>query len=184
MDAGLKALRRVREDYPDAFLAGGYLRDLVACLEPKDIDIFTFQPPLRDEIPVAESVEYPKDRIVGVSSRVGFEYPVQVIHLKPEMATTPEQVVSQFALGIQQIYYVNEVCALLPFAKDMHGKTFTVTYCESDGEAWKIGRKLFHLKNKFPGFSLVIPTEFSMFEKTLVAFMTWENGEAPLEAAP
>lgn len=187
MDAGLKALRRIREDYPDAFLAGGYLRDLVAGVEPKDIDIFTFKPALAAEAPVPPSdanAWYPMGRLTGVSLRSGFDYPVQVIHLNPDSAKTPEEAVAQFALGIQQIYYVNDVAALRPFAADMQGKTFTVTRCDSSGEAWSIGRKLFRLKDKFPGFTLAIPPQFAEHAHTIEYFMQGGDTTEQLELVP
>jgi hypothetical protein len=45
----LNALQRIRVNYPDAFIAGGFLRDLYHGVEPKDLDVFTFQLPKEEE---------------------------------------------------------------------------------------------------------------------------------------
>lgn len=147
----LHALQQIREDYPDAFIAGGYLRDLIHGKPSKDLDIFTFCQPRPDEVICPPNrIDYPLDRLFGIGER-GFPDlpPIQLVFCKPVPGRTnePETIVSMFALNFQQIFSPNgtDIRWLVPFQDALNTKQVQMVFCESVSEAVhmmvKIGNK-------------------------------------------
>lgn len=159
--AAVRVLGEVRQDYPDAFIAGGYLRDLYFEKTPKDLDIFTFQSLLEDEERVTGDVVYEENRLLAVANRTfNFDIPVQIIQINPSLAFgggTPHGAVSHFALGLQQIYYDGISYKITDaFLTDARNKTLTATHCTTWREANAIRRKVEQLKEKYPGYTPIL----------------------------
>lgn len=170
-------------DYPDAFLAGGYLRDRLLGLKPKDIDIFTFQPLLEGRTPQSfnsvNSAGGGEARVVCTESIIGgypaseFDpllggnlqpdpYPVQIIHLNPAgtHAPTRETAVLQFVFGIMQIVFdidTDQVLGTSAFSLDAQRRTFTVCRCNGNADAFFAMKKFQMLQPKFEGWTLMVP---------------------------
>lgn len=134
----LHALEEIRQWYPDAFIAGGCLRDLLHGAEPKDIDVFTFEAAvlrpgvrgLREMVKSGDAVFEPEDaklvdaydqaRVVEVEPMIEnwvVGAPVQIIHLRRKGeefamgdlgASTMLEAIQQFHLGICQIMLRND----------------------------------------------------------------------------
>lgn len=178
-------LKGIRKDYPDAFIAGGYLRDLFCKREPKDLDIFTWQMPKDEDMNYSTSGDsYGEDpRITCVINRPGFVFPTQIIVLDDN--TDREAVaVSQFMLGIQQIWIEGgpdgQLVWLPPFIKDIHQERFTVTRCTNEREAYSIARKLTSLEGKYgKPWVRAIPDQFAQYTEILAG-----NGIIRLSEAP
>lgn len=164
-------------DYNDAFLAGGYLRDRLLGLKPKDIDIFTFQPLLEGRTPQSfnsvNSAGGGEARVVCTEEIVGLygvdvqeaPYPVQIIHLNPAgtHAPTRETAVLQFVFGIMQIVYdvdSDQVLGTNAFSVDARRRTFTVCRCNGDADAFFAMKKYRMLQDKFDGWTLMVPRKW------------------------
>lgn len=181
--AACDMMRRLTGFQPhELFVGGGYLRDKYFGFEPKDIDFFTLNevPDIFQQSPLAVmSGNYMDDkdsidsegnrrRVLSVWDVDGGHYPIQLIQLNPDLASNVDEAVSQFALGIQQIYWHDDVLQVRePFENDRDCKTLTVTRCFSVWEASTIIGKLDQLKrDKFPDHAIVIPPEYQeLFEK-------------------
>lgn len=172
----LRALRTVREDYPDAFLAGGFLRDAAVGITPKDLDFFTFLPLKEDEKQDEKREPYADERILAVADRKipDVVFPVQIIQLSPEWGTTVEEQVAAFALGAQQAYYTgNTVQWSDAFADDLRDQTLTVTSCRNENEAKSVGFKVYSLDQRgYATWALQVPTEFQEYRHIIYHYAT------------
>jgi hypothetical protein len=165
--AAVTMLKIIRQDYPDAFLAGGFLRDTMLEVPPKDMDFFTFMTPKAEDQPEMDKKEYIDQRIDGVVKRKGWELPVDIIFLNSNV-DIPAVAVSQFALGIQQIWYDGIFLNRLPpFWDDMRYKRFSVQRCDSENEAFAIARKMTALEEKYPGWGRRIPERYKAYKEIL-----------------
>lgn len=181
-------------DYPDAFLAGGYLRDRILGITPKDIDIWTWKPLLEgrayttdsensvaaDDIGRIAGVE----RIIDVAELQAYRegltpdqpmcnYPVEIVHLHFELIRDIRTVVRTFAFGIQQIAYIaeeNTIWWSSMFDHDLLNLTMTVSRTQDKSEACSIHNKWKSLTtHRLKGWKLVIPKQFvGMYEEFCV----------------
>ena len=181
----LAILRNVKRQYPDAFLAGGFLRDMDFGIVPKDVDIFTWASVV-DEHPKFEidiDEHYSSDsRITFVAARPEFILPTDVVFLA-DGTENEAQAVALFALGIQQIYWgdvpgILELDEMLGseqgvikttnYNHDKENKCLTVRRCGTELEAGTIAAKVRKLQaGHFAGWPLVVPPEFEEFELIL-----------------
>lgn len=172
-------------DYGDAFIAGGYLRDRILGVKPRDVDIFTFMDLQAGRMFTSESdgqsdglgqhriagTERVVDPVVDLSPLC--KYRVEVIHLLPAMASRAKDAVAQFAFGIQQIMYdpiKDQILMSRQFQKDLDNKQMTVWRTIDEAEASNI----YHIKfeslrrsDRFPGWKMVIPKRFAWAYKLL-----------------
>jgi hypothetical protein len=174
----INALKLARQDYPDAFIAGGYLRDLYNGVEPVDVDLFTFAQPKEDEVDIGvnASEHYKVNRIVMVASRNMPDLDdVQIVFLDSEAVWRGNhdeesralviehraKAVGMFALGAQQIFYDGDtVYVTEAFKHDVLNRVFTVTFCEDENEAGCIVGKWNSLRRRYPGWRLKVPGQF------------------------
>jgi hypothetical protein len=177
-----EALMKVRELYPDAFLAGGYLRDRASGVFPTDLDFFTFLP-IREErkefITIADSagfglvekrltnVETFKDVDFTSADTFGAVFPAQIIHMNPEYAATPWTTISKFLFGAQQVFWAPDISGKTPYyLQDMQCHTFTVTRCDHAFDASSVAFKWLGtgnktgLKKRYSGWILRIPEKW------------------------
>jgi hypothetical protein len=183
IEQGLKILKQIQTDYPDAFIAGGFLRDLnIGLVQPKDLDIFTFCDPKGDEKDEGVEFEpfYNVQRVVFVGRRdiEGFDLPVQLIFLDKKLAHTPAAAVAQFALGIQQVWHTGDKWGWHHvFEEDRTFKRFTVTNCKDVDEGVAIMYKISSLQLRYPGWEAVIPDEFKPLIPGAVHILDWPEPE-------
>lgn len=190
LELAVNILSLVKHIYPDAFIAGGYVRDLDNDREPKDLDIFTFHPPFEDAClkgSMERDEEYHADsRIDCVSCFNEFKVPVDVIHLGA-VNSDQDEAIANFALGIQQAKFVIGLSAPEPFddliapkprwivqgteayKRDKENKTLTICRCATEPETYGIAAKISKLtQEKYAGWSVVIPIEFLPWSKILL----------------
>lgn len=55
-DYAKEVITRIRKDFPDAYIAGGYIRDLMLNMRPKDVDVFIEHNERVDEIFVSSQI--------------------------------------------------------------------------------------------------------------------------------
>lgn len=180
-----RALSLVRVDYPDAFLAGGYLRDRYMKIPPRDIDFFTFLPMIegRNEVSFDATQSQANDfRIDKVEreSRIDIALPIQIIHFSDEVKDSdPRTEVTHFLFGMQQILYDMErgfVDATEEFWDDIKNKTMTVCRCQGIADAIIGRRKYERLRERYPDWQLVVPERF----RELYAEPDWDTLGAKL----
>lgn len=174
-DAAKVALAWARRFYHDAFIGGGFLRDVYHGVEPKDIDVFTFAEEMRpggedmlddERIPRDEfEAIYGADRILFIERAVqlpGVDFPVQVIHLDKLSAVTPAEAVSQFMLGASQVWTEDGemIFATPAFHEDVRLQRFTVTYAECPHELQRTMQKVVSLQDRYPDHHLAVPARF------------------------
>lgn len=175
----------IRELYPDAFVAGGYLRDLDHGLEPKDLDIFTFlepKPSALIRLDLEKDEEYHGDaRINCVTGYSVFKVPVDVIHL--DAGADAHDAALNFALGLQQIWMTWNEAAGDPncvfsvpewkiyrsnqYIWDRQHQEMTVCRCSTKPEAISIYHKIKSLQVKYPHHTIVIPKQFEYYRDIL-----------------
>lgn len=193
----LEQLALAVEVYPDAFIAGGYLRDRLLGFKPKDIDIFTFEPladgreALKDGDAANSqgggpnritSVEQPIDVLDAQAGRA--LYPVQIIHLNSESAKSSREAVGQFAFGLMQILYDHQggyVDWTQAFKDDIDKQRFTVWRCNGSEDAFFIYKKYGHLSaSKFKKWPLCVPKKWAgIFEQYAKAGIDYKLVEDP-----
>lgn len=183
----------IKKQFPDAFIAGGFLRDLDNMHEPKDLDIFTFQPPMDYDIPTplleADETYHGDSRIIGVTRYDVFKIQVDVVHLLPlDGPDSQLEAVEHFALGIQQIMLKEtigggvfgansfEIVRTDQYIQDQTNRTLTVYRCSTAPEASGIGAKVKSLSPKYP-WTLVIPSEFTHYTEYLTGAKKYEYQE-------
>ncbi|MGZ5676849.1 MAG: hypothetical protein ACXWHC_18810 [Usitatibacter sp.] len=168
------ALSWAKTRYPDAFIAGGYLRDLALDRKPKDLDIFTWEVEIKGEgksmidhdgVDHDEWVAlYEGSRITDAEVPVtldGVSLPVQIVHLNRAVADNCQLVASQFMVGLSQLWSNGDrVWGTDAFFRDRADETFTVTRCEGHPEMQRILRKVASFNERYPTFGIVIPPEF------------------------
>jgi hypothetical protein len=137
--------------------------------EPKDIDIFVPNGAwdwnaLRAS-PMLGAAEYmERTEVEGIFDIPGFELPVQVIELCPGLSPMERVIAHDF--GICQVYSTGTGWgATEAFFRDRDNRTFTLTHCEDRKEFDRSMRRWNRLKDKFPGFSLVIQEEFLQYHQ-------------------
>lgn len=167
-----------REDYPDLFLAGGYLRDRFLQIPPKDVDFFTFRPPIQD----SERVPFDADRSGGGDIRIAevthggvcMEMPIQIIHFSRDIQPSdPRSEVEHFLFGMQQIVLDEErgfIDATEAFWRDIENRTMTVCRCANEKDASIGFNKYKSLLTRYPNWTLVVPTRFAGFYSPHVDF--------------
>lgn len=172
----MDSLDIVRGVYPDAFIAGGYLRDLHLGYKPKDVDFFTFLPPVDDSIlsPQGGPSDGDSDNTRVLAVETDFvkelaEVPIeffQIIHSAPFAG--PLEVVQRFCFGIQQIWYDKGwIGATDAYHDDRVRRRITVTRCASVDDAYAIRKKWFSLRDRFGDWPLYVPDQFQeMFDKS------------------
>jgi hypothetical protein len=179
------SLLEVRKLYPDAFLAGGYLRDRKVGVRPVDVDFFSFLPIRSDRTQYVshwDSADFGlvEKRLTGVESfgAVDFDVPVdllgvempraipvQIIHIDPVYSTTPAGVVSKFLFGAQQSFWMPDQLygKTEAYMYDMHNRCFTVTRCEHELDVsstwlkWEGTSAREGLSSRYRGWKLRVP---------------------------
>lgn len=177
VERGAEVVRKIRKVFPEAILAGGYLRDVLLGIEPKDMDIFVG--PKRAEhaddlcIRMAEEVgvgffqefnltyaSMEVNRIFSSGERLG-ECPIQVIELDK---VNPVDRVGEHDFGLCQVWHDGgSLCMTGHYARDMAWKICTLVHCENEHEHARSMRRWERLKEKLEplGFSLVDRTEWA-----------------------
>lgn len=179
-------LSEVRKIYPDAFLAGGYLRDRLLEVEPKDVDIFTFLSITKERegrlMQVSEASGGEDPRILYVEEHIGqmemdahlFSYPVQIIHFRQrkgegeegvsEVGTRAREEVANFMFGCQQIIWDvdhNVIDWTPTFERDVKNQTMTICRCIDEYDAYTAVNKWTELREKLQGWKLVVPQRYA-----------------------
>lgn len=162
IDEGLRALSFVRQFHPKAILAGGYLRDCLLGVQPKDIDIFVPHPGVYAQGRSAE--DYTGDsEVAGVVHVSGFALPVQVITLAPGLDV--EDRVLHHDFGICQVWHDGTDLHLTDnFRLDVLFRRFTLRHCESQREFYRSMSRWARIRERFDQFALHIPQRFARFE--------------------
>lgn len=181
---GLEVLKEIQKTFPDAILAGGYLRDAVMQGKPKDIDIFI---PYTEESVVESTVKVwrasellgarymPQQEVSRVwdtstydvlqeSSKLDYddliasiqsELQVQIIMLQKGM--TVESRINGYDFGICQIFTKGEeVFCTQEFLDDVNNKTCTLLVCEDETQFKRSMRRFERFKKKYFGLNLKI----------------------------
>jgi hypothetical protein len=171
--------------FPEAIVAGGFLRDSILGFQPKDIDIFISRRQGVRKEDLVESIgqalggtakiefnlsytNMEVDRIIEVGIP-GAPYPVQVIELGDSKA--PVDRVREHDFGLCQVwlgaYYGLD--ATPAFTTDRQNKTCTLTHCESLAEWQRSMRRWQRLSQKLVGYRLVDHTTWGRAAAGLLA---------------
>lgn len=172
-----RLLRKVQAVEPQAFIAGGCLRDLHMQRDVKDIDIFLkWSPGIEDrleealdmkmvtEIGEAQAYGASMQDVIGVLNgpNIG-KVPVQLVLLDGGRDWTPVTVIGRFDFGICQICYDrNRVEVTRDFVTDTTKSTYTLINSETEPRRRRsIRRYMRHTKpgGKYEGFKLVSRVE-------------------------
>lgn len=158
-------LSELQQDFPEAVIAGGCLRDLIHGVDIKDVDIFI---PNADKVQ-ADLDDYKLQHSTQIIRQVKRAYDdwdedvEEVFTLKIGSLTVdvigvsvePDQIISRFDFGLCQIQYDGiDVYYTKEFEKDYLTKTFTLL--NSDGEDCKRSFKRFKKfkDTKYPNHKL------------------------------
>lgn len=178
-------LEKVRVQYPDAFIAGGAVRDAIYKRQPRDIDVFTWLPLDQehhqlpqdnwidniDNLPLEDGTKE-SSRLINVSRYMMYdEYLddepnpfvdrglMQIVQVNPQAYEPGNMaaVVSQFGLSIQQAWYDGkEVFTLPAFDRSKRDNTVSITYCESAHEMVRLLRKVWRMTLRPPACGRLI----------------------------
>ncbi len=158
--------------FPEAIVAGGALRDLDNGQERsiKDIDVFVsdrsgYLAALIDALPdfayhlavpvhVAQYMEFE-----GVVSVHEFKYrdfpPVQIVVMKINRSTEPEDIIARHDFGICQIAFDGtKVYTTAAYQNDHRNHTFSIIRCRDDKDLARSLRRYDRLSKKYPGWDL------------------------------
>lgn len=166
------ALMAVRVVSPNAVVSGGYLRDTLNSVPPKDIDVFcgplsdgalkllnSMFPAMRQQVSeaAADYVFGSENRGVAAVWDLGIApegLPMQLIVVTPETAVL--DVFKRNDFGICQLQDDGETLTMTAAcAKDMAERTFTLVACENERERERSLRRWARLGEKYPDFKLV-----------------------------
>lgn len=169
-------LKRVRDIAPSAIVAGGYLRDRLNFVSPKDVDIFVEPLGLQQQFDLAKRFPLKKDTATQFLEYTGGEfsevcgvwslgiadgYSVQLI----EVDKAPEQRAREHDFGICQVYHDGtDLHVTDAFLKDHSERTFTLSHCESKAQFDRSMARYERLSMKYPSYPLVIPQEFQQWQ--------------------
>lgn len=166
----------VHAGFPEAIVAGGFLRDSLLDIEPKDIDVFignrnsmtsdclvaALSAALGGYVEVEFNVTYSAmevDRILAVDS-TAYPFPIQVIEMKPGLA--PVEHARKHDFGICQVWVGSHgLESTLDFISDKGSHTCTLVHCENEDEHARSMRRWERLKEKLVGFTLVDETPWA-----------------------
>jgi hypothetical protein len=165
----------VHAGFPEAIVAGGFLRDTLLGIEPKDIDVFIGNKTMTSEalvsalhealggyVKVEFDVTYSAmevDRILAVDSPA-YPFPIQVIEMKPGLS--PVEHARRHDFGICQVWIGSHgLDATIAFTEDRKRKLCTLVHCENADEHARSMRRWERLKDKLVGFQLVDETEWA-----------------------
>jgi hypothetical protein len=168
----LEALAAVRVVFPEAIIAGGFLRDVYFHRTPKDIDIFV---PYtlgaatkmldRFNIPVMVGSAYMPGSDVGVIWNIpGYTLPVQVIMMDHGVDIVER--VKKHDFDFCQIWHDGFCTYSTDAFKAMNMNTVTLVDCEDHLQFKRSMRRWDRLKQKYPDYQLVIPKRFQHFTQT------------------
>lgn len=162
--------------FPEAIVAGGFLRDTLLDLEPKDIDIFIAKHEASKER-LVEAVgramggdakmefncsynNMEVDRIISVSVP-GVTFPIQVIELDGRKG--PIDRVKEHDFGLCQVWLgaAYGMDCTPAFTHDKAHKTCSLVHCESVAEHTRSIRRWERLRQKLVGFRLVDRTQWA-----------------------
>lgn len=163
----LAVLRRVQEVCPRAIIAGGFLRDLIAGVEPKDIDIFVPFTEYRDNQGLLNmgAVQDPMSGYVGIGEdqevfsvmnlpAAEVAYPVQIIELRAGL--DPVERAKAHDFGTCQVWHDGGQLHFTGlFTDDLDRRTFTLTDSGSSAEYERSLRRWERISKKFPGWVLI-----------------------------
>lgn len=169
---GLRALSAVQKVFPDAVLAGGYLRDAWYGREQKDIDIFigyvqkADNPTLllqdqlgHDEIqPMLGSMYRKQGDVNSVWNVSGFDLPAQVIMLNP--GHTPTSRAREHDFDFCQIWHDGWATGSTLDFRQANYREVTLVQCEDQTQFNRSMVRWERLKEKYPDFKLVIPPRY------------------------
>jgi hypothetical protein len=168
-DKAAELVRKIRTVFPDAIVAGGYLRDLTIGAQPKDIDVFIgkrggdtveleqlLSKALDECVKVEFNLSYANMEVNRVFTVVaGDPLPVQIIELE---STDPVARILEHDFGLCQVWHDGEHVRMTGhFARDLQWKTCTLVHCESAAEYQRSMRRWERLKTKLEplGYTLV-----------------------------
>jgi hypothetical protein len=159
----------------NAVVAGGYLRDSILGLEPKDIDVFLPRTDL-----TTEQMEETLTRVMvqSVTCEFNLSYanmearrvfttlpnwgalPIQFVELSE--GTDPKERVLEHDFGICQVWVdMDGLHTTGFFDVDQAQRTCTLVYCESEVEWKRSMRRWDRLKEKLTGFRLMDNTGYA-----------------------
>lgn len=156
--------------FPDAFIGGGAVRELILGKSKwiTDIDVFTWFPiPEKNRMFTEVGDEsFVTPRVSTVSKKYtvpGVNYKIDLIQLSDLLCGREDRAaaVSQFSTGLSQAIYTDEGEWISEaFIHDSRHKLISVTYCESPREAIRLLCKLHGYCEKYHDYSIVIPPRF------------------------
>lgn len=173
---GLQILQEVQQKYPEAIIAGGFLRDLFFGKEFKDIDIFvSWQSPLH-----LGSYDFPDDFIESSTCDMSYSTDNEIanvdkLYFSVEMHY-PENYVKLFELNIIEVQAKDlaarvqehdfDFCQVYTDGKQIYGanilqqildtKTITLVQCENAKQWQRSMKRWDRFQEKYPGFKLKI----------------------------
>jgi len=169
--ASLASLQAIE---PAAIVAGGFLRDRLMGVAPKDIDLFCRE--LTGEQQDAVARAFPGARVEPFSKFLSYQspdvarvwdlgeaggYPLQLIEVRGDPAVRA----AHHDFGLCQVWHDGqELVCTDAFELDAQRRTFTLCHCESKREFDRSMKRFERLSNKYLGFALVIPYEFKEWE--------------------
>lgn len=166
-------LRTIQAIEPSALIAGGCLRDLILGKEVKDIDIFIPSSDLGaikrelDKISYVRGLlmedqeEYKGSSFILASIDYTGKGPPLNLILVNDITTIP----NNFDFGLNQISYRGDtIISTEAFNEDLQQQTFTLKWCENQERFDRCVRRFRRLWQKYPGYKLVIPPEFSHYQ--------------------
>jgi hypothetical protein len=166
---------------PEAFLAGGALRDLDLGREVKDLDIFVSEAGYGAAQVVLSQLDYaPANRqcldyvgadfsvVEGREFKREGEVTVNLVCLRADFGFPSG--LYRFDLGLCQIGFDGrEVVKTAAYIEDATNKTLTVLRCESVDQMVRTEQRVERLQAKFPDWPSIIPAEFAQFQVPAVA---------------
>jgi hypothetical protein len=176
-DKAAELVRKIRTVFPEAIVAGGYLRDLAIGAKPKDIDVFIgnrmtltteavermLSTALDECVKVEFSLSYANMEVNRIFTVVaGDPLPVQIIEL--DIADPVERIL-QHDFGLCQIWHDGECVNVTGhFEWDVQWQCCSLVHCESEAEHKRSMRRWERLKDKLGplGYTLRDATSFGL----------------------
>lgn len=158
--------------FPGAVVAGGYLRDSLLGLPPKDIDVFIPKSAIVSDVlaqrlgqavghdvKIECNLSYANMEVARIMGTTDRALPIQFIEMSG--GQDPKERVARHDFGICQVWVdMNGLDWTEAFEHDRRRMDCTLVHCESPEEHKRSMRRWERLKEKLAGWRLVDPTSW------------------------
>jgi len=148
------------------YIGGGFLRDTLLDVEPKDIDVFIHARSCGDILSACDgeynkpAEEYIDQEVVAVGTieTTGIDWPLEIIILGDTIGDDVDSIIDRFDTAICKVAVedTGNVVISKEFLDDVENKTITICRCNG-ATTDRLKERLSRLTDKFPKYTVMDP---------------------------